>query len=152
MIDNREEFRIFQLKNKFCKEGKLLDYKEEIEQLIDRIVNSNCIISDCDTCEHSSISQPNDLKEKNHIRISFKYPQIRPIRLIWDVLHEFGHHLSGHPNGQEMSVPRERQAWDIGQGILNEHPRLKQEEKDYEEYRDICLEDYIELNSKYKEE
>lgn len=130
------------LKKEFYTKGNLIDYKDVIEILIDKILDSNCLISACDTCETSGITETKDITKKNHIRISFKYKREKPLHLIWDILHEFGHHLSGHPNGLEKSLERERLAWDYGKKILSGYPTLKENEQDYEEYRDNCLKSY----------
>jgi hypothetical protein len=142
MIDRKT-----QLIKAFCAKGKLNDYKEEVEHLIVKILDSNCLISDCDTCETSLIEQSKETNVKNHIRISFKYEKEKPIHIIWDILHEYGHHLSGHPDELEKSIEREKEAWDLGQKIIATYPKLIIEQKDYENYRDKCLKTYSKNNS-----
>lgn len=90
--------------------GNLGEFEPTLERIIQMIHASDCSLSCCYICENSRIEQAIDNSFKSHIRISFKRVKDKPIHIIWDIFHEFGHHLSGKPNGMERTVERESQA------------------------------------------
>ena len=79
---------------------------------------------------------------KTHIRIGFKKAKEKPIHYIWDILHEFGHYLSGLPNRHERTFDRELQAWELGLEQLKKYPELFAQVEDFEKYRENCLATY----------
>lgn len=133
------ENKIERLKREISKRGNLIKFESVIEKLINEIIDSGCKISCCDICDTSKIEQSIDGTIKNHIRISFKDKKEKPIHLIWDILHEFGHHLSGKPNGKEKSYSRESLAWDYGFDTLIKISELKDYQDDFENYKEKCL-------------
>ncbi len=132
--------------NEFCKKGELYDYRDILLKIFEDIVKKGCWIYPVEIFgDEKSSHQINGTC--CHIEISLKSNQYsNPLDIIWTILHEFGHHLSGLPNGKEKSIERERQAWDLGQKILNEFPKLKVKEKDFENFRDTCLINYKKYN------
>lgn len=139
--------KLDRLKREICYKGNLSQYEDTIEKILQSIHNSECSISCCDTCENSSIEQAIDGSFKTHIRIGFKRAKEKPIHYIWDILHEFGHHLSGLPNGKERSVGRETLAWELGFEQLKKYPELIEQVKDFENYKENCLRTYRKKNS-----
>lgn len=139
--------RLNRLKREICQKGNLSQYEGTIEKIIQSIHNSECLISCCDTCENSSIEQAVDGSFKNHIRIGFKRAKEKPVHYIWDILHEFGHHLSGLPNGEEKSVNRESLAWELGLEQLKKYPELIEHINDFENYKENCLNTYKNKNT-----
>lgn len=137
MLDKRK-----MLIDEICKKGRLEEYRKTIGQILLQIENENCRISCCDVCETSSIEQSMNGSEKPHIRIGFKIPKENPKHIIWDILHEFGHHLSGLPNGNEKTVNRELLAWNIGLEQLKLCPELVKYVDDYKVYQRYCLKTY----------
>jgi len=135
------------LKREICHKGNLLEYEGTIEKILQSIHFSDCSISCCDTCENSSIEQAIDGSFKTHIRIGFKRAKEKPIHYIWDILHEFGHHLSGLPKGKERSVDRETLAWELGLEQLKKYPELIEQVSDYENYKENCLRTYRKKNA-----
>jgi len=124
-------------KKEICQKGKLAGYESIISILIDQIDASDCKISCCDTCETSSIVQYWDSSERDHIKIGFLYPRERPIHYIWEILHEFGHHLSGKPvKGEEKTVAREELAWEHALIELKKHDGLVEELNDFMSYKE----------------
>lgn len=113
-----------------------------VGEILLSIYDSECSISCCDTCETSSFEQAIDGSSKTHIRIGFKRAKEKPIHYIWDMLHEFGHHLSGLPNGTERSIERECHAWDLGLEQLKKYPELVEHVDNYKKYREACLKTY----------
>lgn len=131
------------LKLEICKKGKLSEFENVLEGLIDSILESDCLISCCDICETSSIEQFKNGNFKSMIKIGFKNSRDKPVHIIWEILHEFGHHLSGLPNGKEKSYERELQAWDFGLLELKKYAELLVLEDDYMEYKKSCLSSYV---------
>lgn len=134
------------LKKEFRERAHLEEYQDVLNSLIDEILNSNCLLSICDTCITSLIEQSVDNSKQDHIRISLKNIE-KPIHVIWSILHEFGHHESGKPNGTERSIEREQEAWERGLKKLQEFPELKSEEGDYRQYWGKKMESYIQYNN-----
>lgn len=134
--------KLEKLKREFCHKGSLTQFENVVGKILVSIFESDCSISCCDTCETSSIEQATDGTFKTRIRIGFKRPKEKSIHYIWDILHEFGHHLSGLPNGTERSIERESKAWDLGLEQLRKYPELIEHEDDYTKYRELCLKTY----------
>ena len=142
ILTNRMNDRLERLKREFCHKGNLSQFENVVGEILVSIFESDCSISCCDTCETSSIEQATDGTFKTRIRIGFSRPKDKSIHYIWDILHEFGHHLSGLPNGTERSIERESQAWDLGFEQLRKYPELIEHEDDYKKYRELCLKTY----------
>jgi hypothetical protein len=141
MMDN---FKKTQLVKEICAKGGLLGFEALVDKLISRIHEADCKISCCDTCFDTKINQDLKGEQKSHIQLGFKTIRERPIHLIWDIFHEFGHHLSGLPQpGEERTVERETQAWNLGLNVLHEYPDLLSEEADYLAYAKSKLQTYI---------
>ncbi len=134
--------KVQRLKAELITKGQLYGFEEIIEKLIRTISDANCDISCCDICTNSSIEQSTDDSNKPHIRIGFKTSRKKPIHVIWDILHEFGHFLSGKANGKESKLFREIAAWDLGMKHLQCYPKLIIYLDDYKDYRDNCLRSY----------
>lgn len=131
--------KVQKIKCEFIRVGNLTQYENTIERILQSIFDTDCEISCCYICENSSIEQTIDNSRKPHIRIGFKRPKEKPIHIIWDILHEFGHFLSGLPIGKGGTPEREIQAWDIGFEQLKKYPELVDQIDDYKKYREKCL-------------
>jgi hypothetical protein len=135
--------KIQRLKREIVQNGNLIEFETAIGDIIQNIIESNCDIS-CDyTCENSRISQSIDNSFKSHIWLGFKNIKEKPNQIIWDILHEYGHHLSGKADGKEKTRERERVAWDLGLKQLSCFPELTGYVDNYKSYRDKCLKTYI---------
>ena len=130
--------------NEISNKGNLGEFENTLERIIQMIHDSECSIFCCDTCENSSIVQAINGSFKSHIKIGFKKVKEKPIHIIWDIFHEFGHHLSGKPNGKERTVERESQAWDLGFEQLKQFPELLEHLEDFKDYSENCLRTYKE--------
>jgi hypothetical protein len=128
------------LVSEFCSKSNLSDFEKEIANLIAKIKADDADVSCCDTCEASVIEQSMD--RKNMIRISFKYKKDNPIHYLWDLIHEYGHHLSGQTENRTIDINREIEAWDNGMKYLKGVPSLLKHASDYENYREKCLDSY----------
>jgi hypothetical protein len=134
--------QIGRLKREICHKGNLSQFENVVGEILVSIFESNCSISCCDTCDTSSIEQAKDGTFKTRIRIGFRRPKEKSIHYIWDILHEFGHHLSGLPNGEERSLERESKAWELGFEELKKYTVLLEHKEDYQKYREVCLKTY----------
>ena len=134
MIDKIEK-----LNHEICSKGNLSQYENTVGKILSAIYDAKCTISCCDICEKSRIEHS---MSKTHIRIGFKKAKEKPIHYIWDILHEFGHYLSGLPNRHERTFDRELQAWELGLEQLKKYPELFAQVEDFEKYRENCLATY----------
>jgi hypothetical protein len=142
-LTNREMTdKIQRLKREIVQNGNLSEFEVTIENLIQIIIESNCDIS-CDyTSKNSRISQSKDNSFKSHIWLGFKNIKEKRIQIIWDILHEFGHYLSGKSKGDERTVEREKHAWDLAFKQLKRDPDLVTYSDDFKLYRDNCIKTY----------
>lgn len=130
------------LKREICQKANLKEYESTVERIIQSIHDAGCSVSCCDVCVNSKIEQTIDGSFKAHLRIGFKNIKEEPIHYIWDILHEFGHYLSGIPNGKEGTVERENQAWDLAFTQLKKYPELFEQVNDFNKYKENCLMTY----------
>lgn len=138
------EKQIEQKVNEFCRDGNLESYRPELTVIFQRIWDKGCKISaryDMHACSH--VFEPGCL-----IRISFIKPFCHIEEMIWTILHEFGHHLSGYISKREeesrvTKVPRERLAWELARLEVLRYPRLAKQVEDFDRYAALLLEGYI---------
>lgn len=130
------------LRKEICDKANLWEFSKTIEKLIERIQKSGCEIFCSDIHEFSSLTQDLEGDNKSYIRLGLKNRKKYPIHVIWDILHEFGHHLSGKPNGNEKSVKREEKAWELGLEQLKQLPELTGHLDNYKLYQKNCLKTY----------
>lgn len=131
-------------KREFLTKTKLVGYDQTLFAIIDRILDDDCRISCDDTGPCSRCVQRIDDKGiPDHIYIAFSYSRERPLHFIWEILHEFGHHLSGKPGpGEDGSVVREELAWDYAGKEILQYPQLIEQKMDFLSYREFCLINY----------
>jgi hypothetical protein len=123
-------------KREFCIAGNLQKYKKAVSEILDMINAQNCKISYCQTCDVSSIAWSNPPM----IRVSFKVE--KPIHIIWNILHEFGHFQSG-ARAEEMEIyDRELLAWNFAAEEVKKIDELQMQLKDFYEYQNDCLRTY----------
>lgn len=74
------------------------------------------------------------------------------LSVLWDLLHELGHILSGQPelHGQPRTEAerteqqrRERIAWEFARTFIDAHPDLKVHVEDFERRREFCMKSYM---------
>lgn len=120
--------------------GNLTEFEDSLEKIIRSILNSQCNIS-CNDLDDISFLEQSKLYAFNPIiRIGFKGQKEKPIHYIWDILHEFGHFLSGVPKpGEEKTIARETLAWDLALEELKKLPQLLEHVDDFEIYKEQCL-------------
>ena len=130
--------------NEFCGLGNLERYRNELEGIFDLIEAHGCKIS-ARTDEHSS-QHVYDSIGGCHIRISLQEQYKAPVDILWTILHEFGHHLSGKSSTskhtKEQKLKREVLAWYYAEKLLGEFPRLSDMKPAFIAYKDECLDSY----------
>lgn len=68
--------------------------------------------------------------------------------LIWDMLHEFGHHQDvipipkGKENDDRLMLEREKRAWENADTEFKLYPELSKDVNGYEFYKKSCLRSY----------
>ena len=130
--------KIKSMSNEICQKADLHEFKETIEVILTEIHESDCLISCFDISGVSVLEQPKD--GKNRIRIGLKNK--KPIHIIWGILHEFGHHLSGTRMENDTTIYREEKAWEIATELVKKHPQLLGHLDDYNAYQEMCLDSY----------
>ncbi|WP_298152237.1 hypothetical protein [Flavobacterium sp.] len=139
MIPNKKEQKL----REFCIEGNLGQYRNELEIIFNLIEAAGCRISSR-TDEHSS--QHVFEKDGCRIRISLQKKYENPLDIIWTILHEFGHHLSGKSSvpkfTKEQKIEREILAWKIAEKYIIDQPRLFTEIRGFMEFKKKCLKSY----------
>lgn len=117
-----------------CKIGNLEYYVEEISSIVKGIETYGFAVAPRYDIEISSIAW--DLKI---IRPSLKKGD-RGLTTIWDLLHEYGHLLDGHPD--TPSIEREINAWDYAKLEVLKYPKLMEFLDDFESRKEECLKSY----------
>jgi hypothetical protein len=85
------------------------------------------------------------LHSKSLIRINIKDNPGRQIRYIWNLLHEYGHYLSGdrlmgYTELDELA--REEEAWENALKEIQKYPILLNEINDFNYHKEFCLKNY----------
>jgi len=142
--------KIKRLSKEICQNGELQDYSIVIEFLIEYIYSKGCRISCNYQTEGSSIEHSMQGEYLTHIRIGMKNRSDKPLTIIWDILHEFGHHLSGKPNATGEKIIREIEAWDIAYKELFNFPVFAEFVKNFQSYKETCLLTYMKNESNLK--
>jgi len=131
-----------QLIHELCRNGKLEEHRKILSQIVKEIEDLDCIISCHYLNNESYIEQRTDIEVKSHIRISLKANRTDPLEIIWDILHEYGHHLSGKKNKEDLTLEREKEAW--GYALIEAKKYFDSEEElaCFEKYKNLCLKTY----------
>jgi hypothetical protein len=131
-------------KKEFLTKTGLAEYSNTLFLIIDRILEDGCEISCDDRAKCSRCSQrTDDLNIADHIYIGFGRPREKPLHFAWEMLHEFGHHLSGKPRPvEDGTLAREELAWDYAEKELTRYPDLAAQIDDFITYRKFCLDSY----------
>lgn len=138
---NKKEQKI----NEFCAKG-LENYRDIITSIFAQIEESGCNISaryDGGPCLH----EYTNTNGQCGIRISFQRQYEDPLEIIWIILHEFGHHLSGPLDSKERSnlqlrIERENLAWEKAEKMLATYPNLIKLKSNFDNYEKQCMETY----------
>ena len=129
--------------NEVCKKGNLEQYRQIVKELFDFINKHGCRIATqyhrpTSTLDWSPPTGP-------IIRLN---PEVHsePLHVIWILLHEFGHFLSGKPQtphlNNQQRWERELLAWEHADQQLNKFPVLLPYMESYIHQRANCLKTY----------
>jgi len=77
------------------------------------------------------------------IRISVKNGKKRDLKVLWDILHEYGHLIDGRPSKKEANIKREKSAWLNAEVYIKNHSILMDNYQEFIRYKDECLRTYI---------
>jgi hypothetical protein len=130
--------------DEFCNIGKLESFRTSVSQLFKHIEASGCTISSRQDEKRSSHEFNN---KKCIMRICLLDIYNEPIEIIWTILHEFGHHITGKPSEKQIDfsskLDRERIAWQEGRLIALNFPAFTERIYDFDKYANHCLQTYI---------
>lgn len=139
MISKKE-----QTLNEFCKVGKLESFRDLLIQLFEIIEKSGCRISS----RYEKLTSSHEFEIKGCcMRICLREIYSDPIEIIWTILHEFGHHISGKPalsiDSLLTKISREKIAWELGRPIAMQFPSLAIKIDSFDKYAEACIQTYI---------
>ncbi|MEO6729830.1 MAG: hypothetical protein ABIN01_01340 [Ferruginibacter sp.] len=139
-MSSRKEQKI----NEFCKEGNLEDFREVLALIIEEMEKSGCRIY----ARYNENRSSHEFFVKDCcMRICLKDIYNEPVELIWTILHEFGHHLSGRVKFDEIDsstkINREKIAWEKARPFVLKFPLLAEKIKKFDSYAEECLKGYI---------
>ena len=120
-----------------CELGNLEKYKDVIAQLCNVIEHNGCEIA----CHTKNMSSAMQFEEQPLIKLAVNNQQ-KPIRIIWDLVHEYGHFLCGAPKEGEAELQREEQAWRHARKMVLKSPKLMPFLMDFKQYKEQCLDPY----------
>jgi hypothetical protein len=130
-----------QLAKEISKKIGTKDYQDIILRILNNIKKGNKFdISSCYCCPETMIETDKTGENKPHIRLKLNKDIKKPEHIIWEILHEYGHCLSGIP--EIPSINREIEAWDKAYLKLLKYPKLKIMEQSFFDYQKNCLETY----------
>jgi hypothetical protein len=128
------------LLDEICKNGTLEDYRTTLDNILTTIHQSGCKVSTKYNESTSSFERYREVPARIRIRLA---KIERPLDVIWELLHEYGHFLS--QNKKALSkVEREELAWEHADRLLPEYPDLLKKLDEYTEHKTRCLSTYYE--------
>ncbi len=122
--------------------GKLEVYAAELHDILKRIRQDGCEISTIYNDERSRLETTKTPPYRSRIRLSLVEGRLHCLHLIWDLLHEFGHHQSGPKQDSDNTLEREELAWELAERELLNYSRLVEEAKNFNNYRIKCIKSY----------
>lgn len=129
--------------NEFCDKGILENYRDILSKIFDEIEGMGCQIS---SRYNENRSSHEFYIDGCHIRICLNEIYNESIHIIWTILHEFGHHLSGKHSSARINpvekLEREELAWRIARDKALEYPALAANISNFDTYREFCLNTY----------
>ncbi|WP_276504974.1 hypothetical protein [Terrimonas pollutisoli] len=125
--------------NEVCFEGKLEAYRNTLSQLFSLISKNGCRVSARYDVGYSNIEE--SVENSNHIRISLIAVE-DPLDIIWKLLHEYGHFLSGKRKPDDLTIQREELAWSFADELIKDYPDLLVHQDAYIRCKQECLNSY----------
>lgn len=125
--------------DEICDNAQLQDYRATLTQLVAMIEDDWCKVYADYSRKASSYNVTID--EAPIIRISLLVVK-EPINVIWRLLHEYGHHLSGPRYPADTKIFREELAWKYAEPLLEKYPELLKRKVEFDQCRDHDLGTY----------
>jgi len=123
--------------NEFIQKGNLSELSSEVDSIIRKIFSNGCTIC----CHYISDKSSYNSGPPPIIRIEMNDRNV-PVQIIWDILHEYGHFLSGEQEKKGPKINRELLAWQYAKKELENYPKLRQMILEFEAYAEFCLRTY----------
>jgi hypothetical protein len=120
--------------DEICQVGKLEDYRMPLTDLITRIYADGLKVSTRYDVGHSSILN-------GHVRVTL-IGVIHPLDIIWELIHEYGHFLSGERKPEDTDLEREEKAWFYADKLIVSFPHLVPHYEKYNICKQRCLKSY----------
>ena len=128
------------LVEEICAKAKLeLPYRGLLEQIITRVEAGGCDVMTREDGKPSSYDPYTD--RPPIIRLNLKDVET-PFKIFWDLLHEYGHHLSGKRQPEDQDMARETLAWKHADLLVHEYPDLLLRMDEYERSKEHDLNTY----------
>jgi len=122
--------------------GKLdAKYRSTLETIIVRIEADGCRVMTRYDISSSSYAAYSD--GQSIARISLKDVD-EPMNIIWRLLHEYGHFLTGKIKLNDSMIDREERAWQYADDLVKEYPDLLLRINEYERCKAHDLKTYRE--------
>jgi hypothetical protein len=122
------------LVDEICDIGKLKEFRSPLTDLITRIYAEGLKVSTRYDIGQSSIF-------RGHIRVTL-VGVIEPLDIIWEMMHEYGHFLSGERKPEDSDIQREEMAWSYADKLISSFPELLKHRDAYTICRERCLKSY----------
>ncbi|SJZ67849.1 hypothetical protein SAMN04488128_1011162 [Chitinophaga eiseniae] len=124
--------------DEICENVQLQRYRTIVNEIVNMIEADGCkVYTDYSRTASSYLSTT----EQPIIRISLLGVD-KPLRVIWRLLHEYGHHLSGPRKAEDTDISREELAWKYAEATLRKYPALLEMKMEFKECKDHDLGTY----------
>ena len=136
------------LLEEICAKAKLeIRYAALLEEVVTRIEAGGCEVYTREDGKPSSYDPYTD--RPPIIRLNVKDVEA-PFNVFWDLLHEYGHHLSGTRQQGDDDLAREELSWEHADLIVQQYPDLLLRIDDYERSKEHDLNTYRAHSGKSK--
>ncbi|SFE64092.1 hypothetical protein SAMN05518672_108207 [Chitinophaga sp. CF118] len=131
--------------DEICETAHLQDYRTVVTEIVIMIEADGCKVYTDHSRTASSYTSP--MGQEPIIRVSLLWVR-QPLTVVWRLLHEYGHHLSGPRIAEDTDIIREELAWNHAEVILQNYPQLLEMKMDFQQCKDHDLETYYAKYSK----
>jgi hypothetical protein len=127
------------LLKEICQNGHLENYTESLDQLLKYISEAGVKVSTRYDVGYSNFEDYTDHIPR--IRVSLTNV-VHPLDIVWELMHEYGHYLSGKRKPEDITLEREILAWTHADRILHLFPEFAKHIRDYNLCKFRCLQSY----------
>jgi len=125
--------------NELCRKAQLEHYRSVLSKIVAMIEDNGCNVCTSDIAVESVYSVTEG--QTPVIRVGL-FKLDKPLWVIFRMLHEYGHHLSGPKQEDDTPVYREELAWKHAETLLPQYPELVKLMAEYEACRAHDLASY----------